>query len=389
MSEGNDNTLTLPSWEEGKTLQEQAALQYDLTKNWLDYTLSYPEPRFLLEYGGVPFSPLGGIQAISGHQKNGKTFLMCQFMAAILNGGNTERMRSYLPNLKIHEPTMESLSQEPTVLYIDTEMEKLNTVKVVRRVQWLCEWNFDEHNTRLNVLWLRAEESNAIRWGKTKQAIIETRPTAIFLDGIRDVIGDFNDNKESSSLISECMKIATDMDCCIWAVLHENPNTDKMRGHLGTELGNKVTDTFVSIKKKENDKVTFTVKQQDARGKDVPDWQYEIVDDAGSLGVPRIITPEQTLTISKKETSLSDDEWATIVKAMKEIINPPRSVSFTTLREGLKRILHIANAKAGSYIEKAKKENIIIDQRGKLIFNNQEGNAAIELPWDGEQEPEF
>lgn len=294
MSEGKDNILKLPSWEEGPTLQEQASTQYDLTKNWLDYTLSYPEPRFLLEYGGIPFSPLGGIQAITGHQKNGKTFLMCQFMAAILSGGNTERMRSYLPTLKIHEPTRQSLSQEPTVLYIDTEMEKLNTVKVVRRVQWLCGWNFDEHNTRLNVLWLRAEDSNAIRWGKTKQAIIETRPTAIFLDGIRDVIGDFNDNKESSSLISECMKIATDMDCCIWAVLHENPNTDKMRGHLGTELSNKVTDTFVSIKEKKNDMITFTVKQIDARGKDVDDWKYEITGDAGNLGVPRMITIADT-----------------------------------------------------------------------------------------------
>lgn len=382
MSEGNDNMLTLPSWDEGPTLQEQAALQYDLTKNWLDYTLSYPEPRFLLEYNGVPFSPLGGIQAITGQKKNGKTFLMCQFMAAILSGGNSERMRSYLPTLQLHEPTMESLSQEPTVLYIDTEMEKLNTVKVVRRVQWLCGWNYDEQNTRLNVLWLRAEESNAIRWGKTKQAIIETHPTAIFLDGIRDVIGDFNDNKESSDIISECMKIATDMDCCIFNVLHENPGSDKMRGHLGTELGNKVTDTFVSIKEKKDNVVTFTVKQQDARGKDVPDWKYEIVDDAGSLGVPRIITPEQAAPITKPESGISEDEWANIVKEMKEIINPPRAVSFTTLRDGLKKALRKGNDNVRTYINRATEENILIIQDGKYLFNNINGNSAIsQLPF--------
>jgi hypothetical protein len=68
-----------------------------------------------------------------------------------------------------------------------------------------------------------------------------------------------------------------------------NDDESKMRGHLGTELGNKVTDTFTSIKKKEGNKVVFTVKQLDARGKDVPDWKFEITDDAGELGIPRII----------------------------------------------------------------------------------------------------
>jgi hypothetical protein len=67
-----------------------------------------------------------------------------------------------------------------------------------------------------------------------------------------------------------------------------------MRGHLGTELSNKVTDTFVSIKEKKDNQVTFCVKQIDARGKDVDDWKYEIIDDAGGLGIPRIITPPVT-----------------------------------------------------------------------------------------------
>ena len=35
------------------------------------------------------------------------------------------------------------------------------------------------------------------------------------------VIGDFNDNEESANLIAECMMIATELDCCIFSVLHE------------------------------------------------------------------------------------------------------------------------------------------------------------------------
>ena len=292
MSESDNILPRIPTAAELEA-EEAAPQRLDLSRNWLDYTQNYPEPRYLLEYGGVPFAPLGGIQAITGHQKNGKTFLMAQFMAAILSGG-TEKMRAHLPTLQLHQPTADGLAQPPVVLYVDTEMEMLNTVKVVRRVQYLCEWPFTDSTARLRVLWLRAEESNAMRWAKTKQAIMEVHPTAIFLDGIRDVIGDFNDNAESANLISECMAIATTLDCCLFTVLHENPGSDKMRGHLGTELSNKVTDTFVSIKEKKDNQVTFTVKQIDARGKDVDDWKYEIIDDAGGLGIPRIITPPVT-----------------------------------------------------------------------------------------------
>lgn len=354
MSEENDNYLHLPSWEEGPTLKEQAAMKHDLSSNWLDYTLSYPEPRFLLEYAGVPFAPLGGIQAITGHQKNGKTFLMCQFMAAILSGGNTERMRASLPSLQLHQPTMESLSHEPTVLYVDTEMEKLNTVKVVRRVQWLCNLDYNVANERMKVLWLRAEESNKVRWEKTKQAIIETHPTAIFLDGIRDVIGDFNDNAESALLIAECMKISTEMDCCFFNVLHENPGSDKMRGHLGTELSNKVTDTFVSIKDKKDGMVTFTVKQVDARGKDVDDWKFEITSDAGSLGVPRIITPADT----KSDDINKIKEW--ITKGQQDIQWPATGVE---IKEMLKKVSGVSfNDKLQANLKAAVNRRFLIEQ---------------------------
>ena len=374
MPELSENEMKLPRYEDVQEL-------YDLTANWLDYTQHYPEPRYLFEYEGVPFAPLGGIQAITGQKKNGKTFVMCQLMAAALSN-NSERMRAQLPGLTLHEATRMSLEHDPIVLYIDTEMEKLNTVKVVRRIQWLCGWDYEKTNTNLRVLWLRAEDSNLMRWKKTKQAIQEVQPTVIFLDGIRDVIGDFNDNKESADLISECMKIATEMDCCIFSVLHENPGSDKMRGHLGTELGNKVTDTFVSVKEKKDNVVTFTVKQVDARGKDVPDWKFEITDDAGSLGVPRMIFNEPAKPVIEKTKELTDEEWADYVNTLKQEISPPRASTFTKLRERLKTTYRLGSTKAERCIERAIQENILIIQDGKYLFNTKNGEAVIQkLPF--------
>jgi hypothetical protein len=85
----------------------------------------------------------------------------------------------------------------------------------------------------------------------------------------------------------------------------KNDDESKMRGHLGTELGNKVTDTLVCIKHK-NDKtgdVYFTVKQDDARGKDMEDWEFVVTGAAGALGVPqmRAVASETDITESKNQ----------------------------------------------------------------------------------------
>ena len=290
----------------------------ELRQYWLDPEQEYPEPHYLYEYNGVAFSPLGGIQAISGQKKNGKTFVLAQLMAAALGTG-TERVTQYLGGLRTNADTVEWLGHEPKVLYCDTEMEQLNTAKVLRRVHWLCGWDMKQRSDRFFVLWLREvpktehRTANKERWRLIKNAIEQTSPDIVFIDGLRDLVNDFNDNSESSAIVGEMMSLASQKNICIWNVLHYNPrpsNDDesKMRGHLGTELGNKVSDTFVSIKKKDNEgNVTFTVKQQDARGKDVDDWQFEITDDAGGLGIPMILS-ETTNTPADQAPQYDDPE---------------------------------------------------------------------------------
>jgi hypothetical protein len=158
---------------------------------------------------------------------------------------------------------------------------------------------------RFNVRWLRSvmdvkddkgkviERAYEKRYRIIKQAIDILKPDAVFIDGIRDLIGDFNDNASSSALVLDLMALAEEKHICIWNTLHMNPrmkNDDesKMRGHLGTELGNKITDTLVCIKHKENGSVWFTVKQDDARDKDLEDWEFVVTEAAGALGVPQM-----------------------------------------------------------------------------------------------------
>ena len=313
----DENKIPLPGDD---TARDQ---QWELLRPYLlDPRDDYPEPYSILEFNGVPFSKVGGLAAISGQKKNGKSFVLTQLMAAILGNGS-ERVQTYLPGLTVPERTIEYIGHEPNVLYIDTEMEKLNTAKVLRRVHWLCGWEMRMPNERFNVLRLTnmPKDSNkqayVQRFDMIRLAIDLIRPDVMFVDGLRDLLASINDEESITKTLDYFSGVAEESKMSIWMALHQNPNRKndedglKMRGWAGTELGNKVSDTLVSIKTKTASGVTFTVKQQDARDKDIDDWKFEVTDDAGKLGIPKIISNGGTTRATTIEADSEADirEW--------------------------------------------------------------------------------
>ena len=294
----------------------------------LDPRENYPEPYHILEFNEVGFGKIGGFGAISGQRKNGKTFLIAQLMAAILGCDGNERTKQYLPGLRVPDRTLEFLGHPPKVLYIDTEMEKLSSAKVLRRVHWLCGQDTSQPfpGDRFSVLWLKNMPSNdgvAVhrkRYDMIRLAVDAIQPDVVFVDGLRDLLSSINDEESITKILNDFGSLAEERNLNIWMALHQNPsrkNDDdeaKMRGWAGTEFGNKVSDTLVSIKSKTANGVTFTVKQEDARDKDMDDWKFEVTEDAGALGVPRIITTGTNLSSKSKEQPECDDprmirEW--------------------------------------------------------------------------------
>ena len=313
----DENKIPLPGDD---TARDQ---QWELLRPYLlDPRDDYPEPYSILEFNGVPFSKVGGLAAISGQKKNGKSFVLTQLMAAILGNGS-ERVQTYLPGLTVPERTIEYIGHEPNVLYIDTEMEKLNTAKVLRRVHWLCGWEMRMPNERFNVLRLTNmpkdsdKQAYVQRFDMIRLAIDLIRPDVMFVDGLRDLLASINDEESITKTLDYFSGVAEESKMSIWMALHQNPNRKndedglKMRGWAGTELGNKVSDTLVSIKTKTASGVTFTVKQQDARDKDIDDWKFEVTDDAGKLGIPKIISNGGTTRATTIEADSEADirEW--------------------------------------------------------------------------------
>jgi hypothetical protein len=220
------------------------------------------------------------------------------------------------------------------VLYIDTEMEEANTIAMKNRVLSMTGRTVGEQYDDFIVIMLREASSQdkhvsaaVMRWRLTLKAIYQYQPTVAFIDGLLDVVNDFNSNTECQELIYKCMQAATHYGISLWCLVHQNPGNDKLVGHLGSMLERKVTDIFVT-KKEKNDTTgdaTFNVHQLKARGRDIPDWKFKVLPVNG-WGVPEQLNSEPKLNDNPENikqwltAGRYDIEWPATKEKIKTIL---------------------------------------------------------------------
>ena len=301
----------------------------EIDNDFLNFEEPYRPPRYTLARNGVPFANVGELHVISGKPGNGKTGLMSQLMATVLCGrfGNTESQP--VPRKVKDSDTGEEkeVIVQPIVLYIDTEQGEDDTIAIKNRVCSLAGIDYTKPCKSFFVLRLRDTEEAQDRWRKILKAIYKVGPTDFFLDGLLDIVKDYNDQVECQPIIRKCMMLATYYDASMWAVLHENPMVDKLVGVLGSITQRKVAEIFTVIKVKQCDlkpndrrddlpEIYFRVKQNKARGRDVADWLFRYETNAGGWGQPveiedngaRVINPEEE-TLKECIARFKDMNW--------------------------------------------------------------------------------
>ena len=314
----SENKIPLPGEQDAKPqapdfLKADEWFDIDISGDLLDFAEPYRPPRYTMERDGVPFADVGELHIISGKPGHGKTGLMSQLMATCLCGqhGNTRRRDVYH---LVRQPDRLQTEEmvDVRVLYIDTEQGKDDTIAIKNRVCSMAGIDYTKPTQQFTILRLRDTELAQDRWRKILKAIHTVRPTDIFLDGMLDIVKDYNDQTECQPIVRRCMMTATEYDASLWAVLHENPLVDKLVGVLGSITQRKVSEIFTVQKVKQcdlkaNEKrpdlpdIYFRVKQVKARGRDVSDWLFEYVTNAGGWGQPVEINDNGTKVVNTRE----------------------------------------------------------------------------------------
>lgn len=244
------------------SVQPNQTQEVDYHKYIVNVTSAFAEPEPIIFQGDRIVVSRGNLCTITGKAKSYKTFLVSAAVAAFLE-----------------DETLSLSGPGGMCLYIDTEQAALHVNKVQRRIYRLCGWDFNSPSSKLITLSLR-ELSVKNRLKTTIAAIEDLHPDLVIIDGIRDLVNDFNNIEESTRIVGKLMALSTQQDCAILTVLHQNKADENARGHLGSEICNK-SETVLQVKKQDGIAVISPVY---SRNRDIEEFSFRI--DETGLPVP-------------------------------------------------------------------------------------------------------
>lgn len=132
------------------------------------------------------------------------------------------------------------------VLYVDTERNQQEQLPFsLQSIQVLAGYNKEDHPHNFDYISLleisRKDRFAALNESLDYIIIDKSKPTFIVLDVSTDCIEDFNRIDSSMELIDHMNKSINKHNVIFLCLIHENPRSDKARGHFGSELMNKAS----------------------------------------------------------------------------------------------------------------------------------------------------
>lgn len=213
---------------------------------------------------------LGMIGVISGHEKSGKSYVLSNIASAGISNGNRIGFELNLSGKGI--------------AWFDTEQSSYFYHVTQRRIlnqagAWGNVPGYDAFHLRRFTV---AERLDAI------DQIIHGLPNlgCVVIDGVVDLVNDYNDLAEVQELVGKLMKWTDEMNILLLTVLHVNKGDGKIRGHIGSEIKNKCD---FMLKVAASGSGDFTISNPTCRYLTFPDVEFRREDEEQT----RIGEPEE------------------------------------------------------------------------------------------------
>jgi hypothetical protein len=340
-----------------------------------------PKMDFLFRLFGKPCFPRRELVAITGKAKSGKTFVTSMLMACC-------QSRDVLAFQRVGDKPLR-------VLWYDTEQSDESTQDILKNriIRLLNNTNTNltnPTNNSCNLCNSWSEKSidvfnvRAVAWKERRallcEAVTRCKPDLVIVDGIRDLVNDINDGMLAQEVMEELMHLATQTECCIVCVLHQNKSGEdrNLRGWIGTELMNKAFEVYACEKLP---KRIFSLEQTLTRKYDIEQTMYFEVGDDGlpvTCGAP-------TDTSSKDNTDGypqlnaeyirhdEHDQWQVDVQRLfSDAIGGRQQVTGAELRSEVCRLSNIRSWKFyNSLLEQAVNDEVIMksyDHAAHVIY---------------------
>lgn len=301
---------------------------------------TYEEDEVILSVDGIPALSRKDLVAIKAKQKAGKSSTISIINATFACG--------------IWNRLKKEIMHPVKVLYFDTEMKERDTWKMIQKTNKMAGLDLSADSENLMFFNLRKHTHSECR-DIIASAIMLHRPDVVFIDGIVDLLADFNEVTQSQELVREHLRLAEEYDCCIIDVLHTNKGGDdhNMRGHLGTILSQKSTNVFECVK--DNDNNVVTVKCADYRHAKVPNWSFSFDETGTPVPADELATELELLNKQnnkEKKAEKHEKIVAERIETLREIMRKEGTTGMTrkVLTEVLMKELGLGNSSVTTFI---------------------------------------
>ena len=296
------NDINEDRWQARLLAEEKAKNKFSSIKEKyvIDGNVDYPEPDYLIRIGDVSTLPKGNLVAVSAKWKNGKTFF-CDILSAIFLGSDAFT-------------NCENLLKQGKVRFIDTEQARNDTARILKTIHALTP---EERHDDIEVSCLRGadiateDESDEIsRYEFVRRTIEVEHPDLVIVDGIADLIYNYNDVIESQTMVNSLAALANEHNCCIVVVMHQNKGShDKtMKGHIGTMLYQKCSDVF----QVEKHGTLFVVSHPVSRHRQIEGLAFKLDENA----IPMDAAADRQL---QQELEAQQEKWQKAAKAREQL----------------------------------------------------------------------
>jgi len=224
----------------------------------------------------------------SGLPKAGKSTFICAMISSVFGTYDIFTM-------KLHTP-----QNRAKVCLIDTESSDYDFYRTINKIKGFAEIN--DLPPYFDAFQVREDSSNAIKQMIERYLELNLDCSILIVDGLLDLLVNYNDEKESSLLTSWLKKITKHYNILLISVLHQSKSNLMTTGHIGSASDRFAQSTLDITKDK--DKNTYVLSSRFMRS----DSDFEPITLMNFNGIFQQTETDKVKSTGKKATELDEIE---------------------------------------------------------------------------------
>ena len=335
--------------------------------------------KYKVNYGDITSAESVAIEVVS--QTTGKALILGTFGNFSMIKGKAKSRKSFLVNMIISNILKQNNqngiirgvdASKKKILLVDTEQGRGHVIKTQNSI--LDGALISDNTNELLTLSFR-ELTPSERLKNLEVVIIENQDLGfIVIDGIKDFVSGVNEEKEAYYIASKLLKWSSQYNCHIIVVLHENPSSEKPRGHLGTELTNKA-ETVIQVAVDAKNPDVSIVRPSNCRNIPFESFAFS-VDERGHPFILEDYAIRSKAVKQKSVMELTDNEkYDVLCKAF----NERKLQGYKELETAIKSILNDKGFKKVKYSSNTIIKNLITYSREHSLIIQDGNNKPYRL----------